>query len=198
MRSDDEIRADADFCDDGTDDAASRLAADVPELLADRERYRGMLAHIEAENAQLLADKKRLTTERDLAVAHDTQPYPTAWAYEQACAAMHRREAERDEARAALADLPLIRRAICDPGQFLPRGDDYTEPITSWSARAVVAALAAAGVPEPAENSVIHPTRRAEAEAVFGARAEEVVRGIAAEFEDRFGGVPEPPQEETT
>ncbi len=34
-----------------------------------------------------------LTRERDLAVAHDRQPYPTAWAYEQACRA-------RDEAKA--------------------------------------------------------------------------------------------------
>lgn len=38
-------------------------------------------------------------------------------------------------------DEALIRRAIADPGQFLPRGDNYAEPITSWSARAVVAAL---------------------------------------------------------
>lgn len=45
--------------------------------------------------------------------------------------------------RDALADDDLreIRTRIADPGHFLPRGDDYTEPITSWSARAVAAWL---------------------------------------------------------
>jgi hypothetical protein len=64
-------------------------------------------------------------------------------------------EAERDALKvqldAALArirDVGLIRRAISDPGQFAPRGygyahgSDFTEPITNWAARAVVAALA--------------------------------------------------------
>lgn len=37
--------------------------------------------------------------------------------------------------------LALIRRAIADPGQFVVRGDNYTEPLISWSARAVQAAL---------------------------------------------------------
>jgi hypothetical protein len=31
---------------------------------------------------------KELEKERDLALEHDTQPYPTAWAYEQTCAAL--------------------------------------------------------------------------------------------------------------
>lgn len=41
-----------------------------------------------------------LRRERDLAVAHDRQPYPTAWAYEQACKALekHRKRAEVAEA----------------------------------------------------------------------------------------------------
>jgi hypothetical protein len=49
--------------------------------------------------------------DRDLAIAHDRQPYPTAEAYELACAAVekHRKraknaEAERDEARRELAE----------------------------------------------------------------------------------------------
>lgn len=46
-----------------------------------------------------------------------------------------------DKAEAATRDVDLIRRAISDPGQFLPRGDNYTEAIPAWSARAVVAAL---------------------------------------------------------
>ena len=31
---------------------------------------------------------EQLIAERDLAIAHDTQPYPTAWAYKQACEAL--------------------------------------------------------------------------------------------------------------
>jgi hypothetical protein len=46
----------------------------------------------------LLAEVDRLREERDAAIAHDRQPYPTAWAYEQACRA-------RDEARAEVDDL---------------------------------------------------------------------------------------------
>jgi hypothetical protein len=39
----------------------------------------------------------------------------------------------------------IIRRAIHDPGQHVPRGDNYREPMPSWQAREVVAALTAAG-----------------------------------------------------
>jgi len=49
-----------------------------------------------------------LEAERDLAVAHDRQPYPTQWAYDQACKAIEKHrsraesaEAERDAAVAA-------------------------------------------------------------------------------------------------
>lgn len=38
-----------------------------------------------------------------------------------------------------------IRRAICDPGRILPRGDDYREPLTQWQTRAVLAVLASGG-----------------------------------------------------
>lgn len=57
--------------------------------------------------------------QRDLAIAHDRQPYPTAWAYEQACTALetHRRRAgdlaeEHDVHRKAVAvaiDMTLDR-----------------------------------------------------------------------------------------
>lgn len=36
------------------------------------------------------AELRRCQIERDLAVAHDRQPYPTAQAYEKACAALNR------------------------------------------------------------------------------------------------------------
>ena len=44
-----------------------------------------------------------LEAERDQAITHDRQPYPTAWAYEQACAALekHRKRADKHEATVA-------------------------------------------------------------------------------------------------
>ena len=39
----------------------------------------------------------------------------------------------------------LLLRALYDPGKFLPRHDDYTEPLHRWQARAALEALALAG-----------------------------------------------------
>ena len=46
-----------------------------------------LLEHIDSLERELAQAKK----DRDLALAHDTQPYPTAYAYEQACRALKRR-----------------------------------------------------------------------------------------------------------
>ncbi|MFF0139704.1 hypothetical protein ACFYRN_25025 [Streptomyces sp. NPDC005227] len=58
-----------------------------------------------ADAAMAVADAEQATLrrDRDLAVAHDRQPYPTAWAYEQACAAL-RRKTEAIERLRALAE----------------------------------------------------------------------------------------------
>ena len=60
------------------------------------------------------AEIERLTEERDLAVAHDRQPYPTAWAHEQALKALEtqRQRAEKAEAELAeeAAQLEALRR----------------------------------------------------------------------------------------
>lgn len=48
----------------------------------------------------------KLTRERDLAIAHDRQPYPTAWAYEQACTALH---AHRDRATVLREKVTALR-----------------------------------------------------------------------------------------
>lgn len=68
-------------------------------------------AELREERDDLRAQLAAAVEERDLAIAHDRQPYPTAWAYEQACAALdaHREradaaEAERDQLRAQLAE----------------------------------------------------------------------------------------------
>lgn len=47
-----------------------------------------------------------------------------------------------------LMDVDLERRirfAIGDPGAILPRGDNYTEPLHAWQARAVMAVLPGPG-----------------------------------------------------
>ncbi|MFD8949400.1 hypothetical protein ACFV0B_11155 [Streptomyces xanthophaeus] len=47
-----------------------------------------------------------------------------------------------------LLELPIKRRisaAIFDPGLITPRGDDYTEPLCAWQARAVLYVLAEDG-----------------------------------------------------
>lgn len=54
------------------------------------------------------AEMDRLMTERDLAVAHDTQPYPTAWAYEQACKALEDQRTRADAAEAKIAAVEAL------------------------------------------------------------------------------------------
>lgn len=49
---------------------------------------------------------KSVLRERDLALAHDTQPYPTAWAYDQACKAL---EAERERNRKLSDELKKLK-----------------------------------------------------------------------------------------
>lgn len=59
-----------------------------------------------------------LEAERDQAIAHDRQPYPTAWAYEQACAALekHRKRADKHEATVARVEkLAHDMRGWCSP-----------------------------------------------------------------------------------
>ena len=46
----------------------------------------------------------RLSKALELAIAHDTQPYPTAWAYEQACKARDAARRENELLRAAVAE----------------------------------------------------------------------------------------------
>jgi hypothetical protein len=64
---------------------------------------------LEDEIARLTSLVADLTRERDLAVAHDRQPYPTAWAYEQACKS---RAAWEARALAGEAELPAVRDAF--------------------------------------------------------------------------------------
>lgn len=72
----------------GTDIQAAPVAVvgqRSPQAQADGE----FIARARADIADLLGLVGRLAQQRDLAIAHDRQPYPTAHAYEQACRALH-------------------------------------------------------------------------------------------------------------
>lgn len=74
--------------------------------------------------AVLSQEKADAEKERDLAVAHDRQPYPTAWAYEQACKALAAAERDRDRLREALR--PFLEAAdAAGLGYDEPADDDY-------------------------------------------------------------------------
>jgi hypothetical protein len=106
-------RADAVFI------AAAR--SDVPALADEVERLRAEVA--------------RVSIERDLAVAHDRQPYPTAWAYERVCELMHERTAERDAALAEVTRLNKRLRKLCEDAEHESRrqlpGTPYKAPSVS-------------------------------------------------------------------
>lgn len=75
----------------------SSLREAIAQMAASNDRLEQLiLKRLDETDAEIA----RLTRERDLAVAHDRQPYPTAWAYEQACKALeaHRQRAELAEA----------------------------------------------------------------------------------------------------
>ncbi|ASU83550.1 hypothetical protein CDO52_12810 [Nocardiopsis gilva YIM 90087] len=61
---------------------------------------------------QLLAEVERLTHERDLAIAHDRQPYPTAHAYQAVCDALEKHRARADAAEAEVERLRGIRASL--------------------------------------------------------------------------------------
>jgi hypothetical protein len=66
------------------------------------------------------AEQTELRRERDLAVAHDRQPYPTAWAYEQACKALHRKEAAIDRVLEFASRLDETGRQLAGPEAVHP------------------------------------------------------------------------------
>lgn len=72
--------------------------------------------HLEAtEQSGQIGDLKRELAEaieqRDLAIAHDRQPYPTAWAYDQAVKAL---ESHRQRADVAEAEVERLGKVIAE------------------------------------------------------------------------------------
>ncbi|MEU9470470.1 hypothetical protein AB0D78_28400 [Streptomyces avermitilis] len=60
------------------------------------------------------AEQAELRRERDLAIAHDRQPYPTAWAYEQACKALRRKTEAIERVRSVLESEAVVGRSALD------------------------------------------------------------------------------------
>jgi hypothetical protein len=73
--------------------APGRLGCVIPEHLA---------AAVPELIVTLRATLEERTRERDLAIAHDRQPYPTAHAYETVCAALQTHKARAEAAEATL------------------------------------------------------------------------------------------------
>jgi hypothetical protein len=126
--------------DDAKRDNRQQLSDIYPEQPEAQRRHDRLAAYIDT-----------LTTERDLALAHDTQPYPTVWAYEQMCKTRDRLTAERDELlrwrRSAKETIDSvvaenkrltasIHRGISASAAVLARGDS-----TSDALDAILAAL---------------------------------------------------------
>jgi hypothetical protein len=97
------------------------FAALLVELGVDMTNPTEVLAEKVVQQRERIVE---LEEERDLAIAHDRQPYPTAWAYEQACEALERHRERADKAEAALevAWRTLTAIQAADPDLFDPRG----------------------------------------------------------------------------
>lgn len=81
------------------------------------DRYRRIA---EAVMAIADAEQAELRRERGLAIAHDRQPYPTAWAYEQACKALRRKAAAIERVLEFAASLDETGRQLAGPDAVHP------------------------------------------------------------------------------
>jgi hypothetical protein len=118
-----------------TDEAGVHAAANLAHARAERDELREKLARSRAANqsiteqhktavngmAELASQLHQAQRERDLAIAHDRQPYPTADAYERACLAL---EVHRDRAHRLAATVERVR-AIHSPRQVPTAPDGY-------------------------------------------------------------------------
>ena len=72
---------------------------------------------------ELEATIERLKRERDLAVVHDKQPYPTAEAYEKVCAALHKTKDDRDAALRRVGEAEALLRRLSEWDHMDTAGD---------------------------------------------------------------------------
>ncbi|MCO6011443.1 hypothetical protein NE236_41490 [Actinoallomurus purpureus] len=90
--------------DEAIDTDPLQLRDIVAEVLSRAERA-------EQEAERLRGELATAREERDLAIAHDRQPYPTAWAYEQACKAL---ETQRQRAEQAEAERDAVLKTAVE------------------------------------------------------------------------------------
>ena len=74
---------------------------------------------------------ERVRAERDQAIAHDRQPYPTQWAYDQACAALATQRERAEQAEAVIARV----RTDCEEQTQKPIADDMERGIWAQARR---------------------------------------------------------------
>jgi len=84
---------------EGGDDQTKANAALIVEVV---NALPALLDELDTLERRVLAAER----DRDRAIAHDTQPYPTAWAYEQVCKARDKWQARAEIAERALRDQP--------------------------------------------------------------------------------------------
>jgi hypothetical protein len=97
---------------------------------------------------ELRARLAEVERERDLAVAHDTQPYPTAWAYEQACRV-------RDSALARVAVLEAAAQRLIDAMRW---EEELRSHVLTHDGDCLVHALRAALAPTAGDGNLRPPT----------------------------------------
>jgi hypothetical protein len=108
------------------------------ELIEKYRAYVGHVAEIYIDQRELLRwlhaeavwQRDEARRERDLAVAHDRQPYPTAWAFEQVCRADREKRARIDAALELLEDAPgmELTRVGIDALRVKLQGDHPVRP----------------------------------------------------------------------
>lgn len=76
-----------------------------------------------------------------------------------------------------------IRQAVADPGSFLPRGNNYEEPVPRWSSRAVVRVIEAWLNSERLLGRVTHPLL---VRAVGERRRQVAEKGFTADRDDMY------------
>lgn len=95
-----------------------RAADNEYEEICDKLDALKHYADVDRERIATLQSRiKELERERDLAVAHDRQPYPTAWAYEQACKTIEKYKQQNEAMKKVVEQVREWRDWLGTPAQ---------------------------------------------------------------------------------